>query len=61
MTAMFCSAELNRLAGKIRKAAVSVPLNIADGDASGYNKDFNQFFCLYPREDLQSREPGSLL
>ncbi|MFA5009698.1 MAG: four helix bundle protein [Patescibacteria group bacterium] len=49
LSQQFPSSELYGLTSQIRRAAVSVALNIAEGCNSGSNKEFNRFLYLSSR------------
>lgn len=46
VTKKFPSDELYGLTNQIRRAAVSVPVNIAEGHGRGTKKDFRQFLYI---------------
>jgi len=46
LTADFPRAEMYGLTSQMRRAAVSIASNIAEGSARGTKKDFNQFIAI---------------
>jgi four helix bundle protein len=46
LTAEFPKSEIYGLTSQMRRAAVSIPSNIAEGSARGTHKDFRQFVTI---------------
>jgi len=46
LTAQFPPAEIYGLTGQIRRAAVSIPSNIAEGQGRNSGKEFRQFLGI---------------
>jgi four helix bundle protein len=46
LTQGFPKSEMYGLTGQIRRAAASVPANIAEGHARGTTKDYTHFLCI---------------
>ncbi len=46
VTARFPAAERFGLTAQMRRAAVSIPSNLAEGYARGSRKDYRQFACI---------------
>ncbi len=59
-TACFPKEEVYGLTSQMRRAAVSIPSNIAEGAARGGNKEFHQFLVI-ARGSLMELETQLLL
>ena len=60
-TKVFPKEELYGLTNQIRRAAVSIPSNIAEGDERETNKESIRFFYIAKGYGLNSRSPMKLV
>ena len=54
LTKTFPSYEEQNMASQMRRAALSVPINIAEGSASPSNRDYFKFLCIAYKSGKES-------
>src|SRR5215469_5027876 len=58
-TGTFPKFELHGLADQMRRAAVSVASNLAEGKGRSTDRDFTYFLCSRPRFSARTRNPDA--